>query len=125
MILITAIPHDPTDYIHRLRNYMAKLTTLISRRLAFVQLNINIWTHVFVRNDIVKYTCSLFRRSRVLQSISKYLTLVIQGREETVKINQPRWAFIESDPLPQHSCFSTLRPAIRNHNTVCNNSAFL
>ena len=110
------IPHnipDLTNYVHRLREFMSRpLHThpRPQRVKTHVPLDINQWTHVFVRNDGVSTRLRPPYSSpyQVLRRHAKYFILDINGKQKAVSVDRLKKAVIEeapaeSSPLQPHT----------------------
>ena len=109
-------PHnvpDPTNYVHRLREFMSRPLHTHPRPQSVkthVPLDINQWTHVFVRNDgkSTRLRPPYSGPYQVLRRHAKYFILDINGKQKSVSIDRLEKAVIEealaeSPPLQPHT----------------------
>ena len=94
-------PSDYTDYITRLRSFMADLKATprtISTYPSFVHPTLTTTTHVFVRRDSVKRPLQRPYDGpyKVLKRNDKFYTLDINGTHDTVSIDRLKPAYFES-----------------------------
>ena len=95
-------PSDYTDYITRLRSFMADLKAIPPRTVStypsFVHPTLTTTTHVFVRRDSVKRPLQRPYDGpyKVLKRNDKFYTLDINGTHDTVSIDRLKPAYFES-----------------------------
>ena len=95
-------PSDYTDYITRLRSFMADLKAIPPRTVStyslFVHPTLTTTTHVFVRRDSVKrpLQCPYDGPYKVLKRTDKFYTLDINGTRDTASIDRLKPAYFES-----------------------------
>ena len=95
-------PSDYTDYITRLRSFMADLKAIPPRTVStypsFVHPTLMTTTHVFVRRDSVKRPLQRPYDGpyKVLKRTDKFYTLDINGTHDTVSIDRLKPAYFES-----------------------------
>ena len=109
-------PHnvpEPTNYVHRLREFMSRPLHIHpspqSVKTHF-PLDINQWTHVFMRNDGVPMRLRLPYSGpyQVLRRHTKYFILDMNGKQKAVSVDRLKKAVIEeisaeSSPLQPHT----------------------
>ena len=121
-------PSDYTDYITRLRSFMADLKAIPPRTVStypsFVHPTLTTTTHVFVRRDSVKRPLQRPYDGpyKVLKRNDKFYTLDINGTHDTVSIDRLKPAYFESSnsasthsdsEVPTHTPVSFQSPPTR------------
>ena len=116
-------PADHSDYITRLRSFMAQLKATSPRTTGehqtFIHPSLSTSTHVFVRRDSVKRPLQRPYDGpyKILHRTDKYFTIDLQGRRDNVSIDRLKPAYFESpNPMsfPHNSSpthFPTALPA--------------
>ena len=113
---------DPADFVGRLKTTMSQLQPTPVRkqpqRATHLPSALSTCTHVFVRRDAVKKPLQppYDRPYRVLQRQSKYYTLEMRGKKDTVSVDRLKPAHQESTPTQEPPV--TPQPALPDQPTA-------
>ena len=96
---------DPTDYVHRLRQYMSNLRPTPTRHTPHrehIHADLHTCTHVWIRIDAVRAPLRPHYQGpfQVIERHDKFFVLLVRGKRSTVSLDRLKPAYIDEDSTP-------------------------